>query len=173
MFRARRACRRPPEHRPPGLCAQRSSTPLFGARKSGQNVRLAHRPVACVPNSPDADGSGGRAGDADSCASAIIHGARNASATPIIRTLHINAPAPCSMVRRMVAGRPDPLVRSKPRRLSFKFRAKNLKKFCSGSRWPRRSLNRERDFQAADCNPVGRRSAEPRWLDRVSPYQDA
>src|SRR5438874_12830608 len=43
------------EHRPPGLCAQRSCTPLPRKTKSGQNVRLAHRPQACVPwlrNSP-------------------------------------------------------------------------------------------------------------------------
>ena len=29
-------------------------------KKSGQNVRLAHRPVACVPNSLDADGAAAR-----------------------------------------------------------------------------------------------------------------
>ena len=37
------------EHRPPGLCAQRSCTPLYTGRESGQNVRLAHRPKAYVP----------------------------------------------------------------------------------------------------------------------------
>ena len=37
------------EHRPPGLCAQRSCTPLPWKPESGQNVRLAHRPQACVP----------------------------------------------------------------------------------------------------------------------------
>ena len=35
----------------------------------------------------------------------MIQGARNASATPIMRTLRISAPAPCSIVRRIVAGR--------------------------------------------------------------------
>ena len=29
----------------------------------------------------------------------MIQGARNANATPIMRTLHISAPAPCSMQR--------------------------------------------------------------------------
>ena len=37
------------EHRPPGLCTQRSCAPLYTGRKSGQNVRLAHRPTAYVP----------------------------------------------------------------------------------------------------------------------------
>src|SRR5205814_5336736 len=36
-------------HRPPGLYAQRSSTPLLCQRKADRNVRLAHRPLACVP----------------------------------------------------------------------------------------------------------------------------
>jgi hypothetical protein len=36
-------------------------------------------------------------------ASAMIQGARNTGPTPIIRTLYINAPAPCSIVRRIVA----------------------------------------------------------------------
>ena len=34
--------------------------------------------------------------------SASTHGTKNASATPIIRTLHINAAAPCPSVRRIV-----------------------------------------------------------------------
>ena len=37
------------EHRPPRLRAQRSCTPLYTGRKSGQNVHLAHRPKAYVP----------------------------------------------------------------------------------------------------------------------------
>ena len=37
------------EHRPPGLCAQRSCTPLLCKLKAGQNVRLAHKPQASVP----------------------------------------------------------------------------------------------------------------------------
>jgi hypothetical protein len=35
----------------------------------------------------------------------MIQGAKNPNATPIMRTLHISAPAPCSIVRRIVAGR--------------------------------------------------------------------
>jgi hypothetical protein len=38
--------------------------------------------------------------------SAITHGARNAMATPIIRALHMIAPALCAMVRRNVASTP-------------------------------------------------------------------
>jgi len=37
---------------------------------------------------------------------AITHGARNAIATPIIRKLHIIAPALCASVRRNVASKP-------------------------------------------------------------------
>ena len=37
----------------------------------------------------------------------ITHGARNASATPIMRRLHISAPAPCPKVRRNVAPMPE------------------------------------------------------------------
>jgi hypothetical protein len=36
---------------------------------------------------------------------AIIHGARNAIATPIIRKLHMIAPALCANVRRSVANK--------------------------------------------------------------------
>jgi len=78
-------------------------------KEKRQNVRLAHRPQACVPNFRDDGGSGGcRWTMPMAAASAIIQGAKNASATPIMRTLHIDALVPCSMVRRMVAGRPDP-----------------------------------------------------------------
>ena len=37
---------------------------------------------------------------------AITHGARNATATPIIRKLHMMAPALCASVRRSVASGP-------------------------------------------------------------------
>src|SRR5437762_2680583 len=37
---------------------------------------------------------------------AIVHGARKANATPIMRRLHINAAAPCASVLRNVAHRP-------------------------------------------------------------------
>ena len=37
---------------------------------------------------------------------AITHGARNATATPIMRTLHMIAPALCAKVRRSVASMP-------------------------------------------------------------------
>ena len=37
----------------------------------------------------------------------MIQGARNANATPIMRTLHISAPAPCSIVRRMAIAEVD------------------------------------------------------------------
>jgi hypothetical protein len=37
------------EYRPRALCAQRRCTPLPRKSKSGQNVRFAHRPQACVP----------------------------------------------------------------------------------------------------------------------------
>ena len=41
-----------------------------------------------------------------SAISAIAHGARNATATPIIRKLHMIAPALCARVRRSVASKP-------------------------------------------------------------------
>src|SRR5207248_3399715 len=69
------------EHRPLGLCSQFS------------RWRRERRMPRTIPMA---------------AANAIIQGARNASATPIMRTLHINAVAPCSTVCRMVAAKPEP-----------------------------------------------------------------
>ena len=58
-----------------------SSAVCFFARRARTTRRAIHPPATKASN----------------------HGAKNATATPIIRALHINAPAPCPIVRRNVA----------------------------------------------------------------------